>query len=76
MFRKVVFQLNVKLDEAEHSDGHADGLEDFHPDVREGWTKAVLAVNVADLSDDCHDGEEDANEAVLENADPNDLVFC
>lgn len=62
------------MNEAKHGNGHADRLEDFDPDVGKSRTKAVLAIHAADLGKHGNDGEEDANETILEDADPNDLT--
>lgn len=41
--------------------------------MSEGGGKRVFAVAVRDFGDDADDGEEDANEAVLEDAEVDDL---
>lgn len=71
---QILLELDVELDEAEHGDGDRDGLEDLHPDVGVDGRQAVLAVDVEVLGQHRDDGEEDADEAVLEHADPDDLV--
>ena len=73
MLRQVVLELDVELDEAEHGDGDGNRLEDLHPYVCKSWGQTVLAVDVPYLRDDGDDGEENANEAVLKDADPDDL---
>ena len=73
MLRQIVLQLNVELDQAEHGNGDANTLKDLHPDVRECWTQAVLAVDIVHLRQNGHNREEDPDKAVLEDADPDDL---
>jgi hypothetical protein len=67
MLSNVVFDLVVKLNEAVHGDGDGDGFEDHDPDVREGRVERFQTVEVRGLGDDGYDGEEDADEAVLED---------
>ena len=65
--------LEVKGQEAVHGDGDADGGEERDPDVREGGVFGFEAVAVEGLGDDGDEGEEDADEAVLEDAGPDYL---
>ena len=66
-------QLHIKLNNAEHGDGHCQGIKCLSPDVSESRAIRRLAVYAPCLSSDRDDGEEDADEAVLEDTDPNDL---
>lgn len=75
MLSEVLFKLNVKLDQAKHSDSDGHGLENLNPDVRVDGRQAVFAVDVEILSQDGDDCEEHADEAVLEDSDPDNLEY-
>jgi len=70
---KRVFQLDVELNEAVHGDGDGDTLKDESPDVRKCRIVRRLTVATVGLRSDGDDGEEDADEAVLEDAIPSNL---
>lgn len=70
MLCQVLAQLNVELDQAEHSNSDANTLEHQRPNVGEERRKRGLAIDVELLSNDRHDREKHSNEAVLEDADP------
>lgn len=73
MLRQVQSKLNVELDEAEHGNRDTRSFENKHPYVRKHRIERRRAITVRILRDHGNDGEYDADEAVLENADPNDL---
>lgn len=69
----LLLQLHVQLDECEHGERDRDGLEGRHPYVGEFRTVGGFAVATRGLCNDGNHGEEDADGAVLEDADPQDL---
>ena len=71
--RDVGLDLEVKGEEAVHGGGDADGGEEGDPDVCESRVLVFQAVEVEGLGDDGDEGEEDADEAVLEDAGPDYL---
>jgi hypothetical protein len=74
MIREDILELDIEL--YDHSHGHRDRktLENHGPEMRKSRTQGRFTVDVQRLGDDGHDGEEDPNEAVLEDSDPNDLA--
>lgn len=73
MSSNVVLDLDVELDEAVHGDRDGYGLEYHNPNMGESGVERFEAVSVNGLSDDCDEGEEDANETVLKYAHPDHL---
>ena len=69
----LALDLNVELDEAVHGDRDGDGVEAQHPNVAKGRAQRGVAVAAEQLGDERHEREEHADEAVLEDADPDDL---
>lgn len=67
------FQLDVELNEAVHGDCDGNTLKHESPDMRKRGIVRRLAVATVGLRSDRNDGEEDADEAVLEDAIPCDL---
>ncbi len=65
--------LNVKLDQAIHGDGNCNGFNDHDPDMGKGRAERFETVEVKGFGDDGDDGEEHPDEAILEDADPDDL---
>jgi hypothetical protein len=70
---QLAFQLNVELDDAEHGDSDADGFKDLDPNVSKSGAQRFFAVTFEELGDAGDEGEEDANEAVLKDAEPDDI---
>ena len=73
VWRQIFFQLDVKLYNAVHGDGHRCGFEASHPYIciaRILGARAVATLRLCDYSDDSHGGPD---EAVLEDADPDNL---
>ena len=73
MLRQLSLQLDVELNQAEHSDRDRRALKACDPDMCESRAKTVLAIPVKNLGDHRDYREEDADEAVLEDAYPDDL---
>ena len=73
VLRQLVLQLEVKLNKAEHRDRNRHGFEDLHPYVRKCGRQAVFAVDVEDLRNDRDDTKQYSDQAVLEDADPDNL---
>jgi len=73
MWSQVALQLDVKLNETEHGNGNGESFESLYPDMRECWTVRLCTIPTCGLCDDRHDGEKDADKAVLEDAKVNDL---
>ena len=73
VFGEIFFELDVKLDETVHGDGDATAFDHHHPDVGEGGVEGFEAVAAKGLGDNRDYGHEDADEAVLENAEVDHL---
>lgn len=76
MLGQLGLQLNIELDQAEHCDRDRRALKARHPDMRERRVQAVLAIPVSKFRKHRDDREEDADEAVLEDAYPDNLRSC
>jgi len=73
MPRQIGFQLEVELDKAVHGYGHGRAFEDENPDMRELRVERGFTVPVLGLREEGDEGEEDADEAVLEDGDVDNL---
>lgn len=73
MLCQVPPQLEVELNQAIHRHCDTSGLENLNPYVCEGRRQTIFAVDIVQLGNDRYYGEEDADKAVLEDADPDDL---
>ena len=62
------------MNDAGHGDKDADRFETLDPDVGEGWAEGVFAIAIEEFAEAGDNSEEDADEAVLEDAEPNDLI--
>lgn len=76
MFSQICLKLQVELDQEEHGKGHSHTLKDHGPDVSKGRIQGLFAITTISLRDDRDSSEEDTNEAILEDADPDDLFRC
>lgn len=87
MLGEIMPQLDVKLNQAVHGNTdtaslHHDDLERqlehsgsiTYPDMRKSWTERIGAVSPNHLSTKSSQGTQYSNEAVLEDAKPNDLL--
>lgn len=61
------------MNEAEHGNGDGESFESLDPDMRKCWTVRLCTIPTCGLRDDGHDGEEDADKAVLEDGEIDDL---
>lgn len=73
MLRQVGPQLHIKLYQSVHGYGHREGFQDLHPDMCKSRRQGGFAVEVEVLGDDGENRARDPNEAVLENADMDNL---
>ena len=73
MWGQIILQLYVELHNAVHGNRNRYGFEACHPDVCIARILGARAVATLRLCDHGDDSEERPNEAVLENADPDDL---
>lgn len=73
MGRKISLQLDVELDQAVHGDSDCNRFEKHGPKMGVKWRERVFAQDIVFLGKDRDDREEDADKAVLENGNPDDL---
>ena len=73
VFDEIFFELDIELDEAVHSDSDATAFDHHHPDVGEGGVEGFEAIAAKSLGDNCDDGHEDADKAVLEDPEVDHL---
>lgn len=73
MLGDVILQLDVVLDDAEHGYCYRGAVKHGNPDMSKRWTQRVDAVVIRSLGNDGNEGHEDVDEAVLEDAHPDDL---
>lgn len=73
---QIVPQFKVKLNQRIHGYAYAQAFKTRDPDVCECRTQGVFAVEVERFGNDGDDCEEDADEAVLEDAEVDDLWEC
>jgi hypothetical protein len=70
---EIIFKLNIELDQTEHGNGDRDGFEASDPDVCIARIFGALTIPALCLGNDGNSGEERANKAILEDADPDHL---
>lgn len=73
MLSYVLFDLEVKLNDAVHGHTDSDTLYDHDPDMCKRWIQRFQTVYSEMLCDDCRDGHGNTNEAVLEHSNPDDI---
>jgi hypothetical protein len=73
VLRKIILELHIELDKAIHGYGHGRSLESHDPNMTKCWAERGLAVSIEKLSDHSHEGEENADEAVLIHANIDNL---
>lgn len=73
MRRQIILQLYVELHNTVHGNGDGYGVEARHPNVRIPGVFRARTVATLRLCDNGYDSEEWSNEAVLEDANPDNL---
>ena len=73
MLSQVATKFVVELDQSIHGNRNTTTFKSSDPDMGECWIEGVFAVSICGFCDDRDDCEEDADEAVLEDAEIDDL---
>jgi hypothetical protein len=70
---QLLFQLNVKLHQAKHSNSNTDAFKDNHPNMRKSRVERVLTIAPKSLCNHGDDSKRHAHNTVLENSRPHNI---